>query len=277
MTTQNNEVCIVVVLFNPKEEQIYNVEALSARYTVVAIDNSEKASSVFCSFYVPLFDNKGIAAAQNVGIQYAKDHGFNYVLLLDQDSCISDGFVEGIVNDFKKIKEKDGSIGYLGPIFIDRETLQEYKNYTDKSKEYTEVSEIIASGALLSMKVIGKVGMMEDDLFIDLVDFEWCWRAKRLGFSGYMTRNIKLIHSIGCEYHNWHGFVLGISAPFRYYYQYRNTIWLCKRDYIPFGWKVKSVLRGMLDIFLVPIVSNKGKLCLRFIMKGIKAGLFNKE
>lgn len=273
--TIQEEVCVVAVFYNPKIEQIRKFEELSRCISVVVVDNSSTEYALEGCHYIPLGENKGIAAAQNVGIRYARLQGYKYVLLLDQDSTIDKSFIENIYNDYILLKEEDSKVGYIGPIFIDRDSNQEYKNYSDKSSVYTKTSEIIASGSFISMITLEAVGLMDESLFIDLVDFEWCWRAVSKGYTGYMTRNVKMIHSIGNEYHNWHGFVLGISAPFRYYYIYRNTLWLSKRNYVPSRWKIKSIIRGILDMFLVPVFSKQGGACLKNMFKGIKDGLLN--
>ncbi len=265
--------CLIVVLFRPEEGQIENVNALASRYSVVAVDNSKGEYGIRNAHYIPLHENKGIAAAQNVGIRYAREKGFKYVLLLDQDSKLDEGFVQNLVADFQEIRNIDPKVGFIGPVFVDDSSGQEYKNYSDKSEKFTRTSALIASGCLISMECLDTVGGMDESLFIDLVDFEWCWRANSMGYSGYMTRRVQMLHSIGKEYHNWHGFVLGISAPFRYYYQYRNTLWLCKRRYVPLRWKIKAIVRRMLDVIIVPIVSKNVLQVLKNMFKGIKEGL----
>lgn len=273
----NTNICVIIILYNSTAEQIKNVEALRYDYTVVAVDNSDEEIKLDNAHYISLHGNKGIAAAQNVGIKWAKEHGYRYVLLLDQDSKIDEDFVENLHKDFLRIKEIDSKVGFVGPVFVDEVSKQEYKNYTDKDEAFTKTSALIASGCLISMECLDIVGGMDESLFIDLVDFEWCWRAESNGYSGYMTRNVKMFHSIGKEYHNWYGFVLGISAPSRYYYQYRNTLWLIKRGYVPMIFKIKSVLRRLLDMVLVPIASKQGWQVLKNMVKGINDGLFKKN
>ena len=273
----NNIICIVV-LFNPRESHIKNLESLSSVYEIVAIDNSEEKNEIKAKsvHYIPLYENKGIAAAQNIGIEYARKKGYNYVLLLDQDSKLGDNFVQNLYADFLEIKKRDSQVGFVGPVFVDEASGQEYKNYSDKSEKFTRTSALIASGCLISMECLDTVGGMDESLFIDLVDFEWCWRAARGGFTGYMTRNVTMTHSIGKEYHNWHGIVLGISAPFRYYYQYRNTLWLFRRSYVPVIWKIKCI-RRLLDLILVPFASQEGWQVLKNMIKGIIDGLSKKK
>ena len=270
-------VCVVVVFYNPTKEQILKYEYLANSIRVVAVDNSKNQSSVSNIEYIPLYSNKGIAAAQNEGIKYAIREGYEFVLLMDQDSNIDNAFVLDMMNEYNILKKLHPEIGFLGPVFVDAESDQEYKNYIGKGEDYAKVDNVIASGCLIQTETLKSVGGMDESLFIDLVDFEWGWRVVSNGYQGYMTRNVKMTHSIGKEYHNWHGFVLGISAPFRYFYQYRNTLWLCKRDYVPFRWKVKSILRRTLDLLLVPLVSKEGIKCFKFMTKGIKMGLFYKN
>lgn len=279
MITRNeiNNVCIVVVFYNPKKEQIAQFEKLANHCTVVAVDNSDKKSSTSGIKYIPLFANKGIAVAQNIGIAFACREGFEFVLLMDQDSKIESSFVKDIVIEYERLKRIYLEIGFLGPVFVDEKSKQEYKNGIKKNEECTQIDVVIASGCLIPTGTLKSVGGMDESLFIDLVDFEWGWRATNMGYKGYMTRNVRMIHSIGNEYHDWYGFVLGLSSPFRYYYQYRNTLWLCKRTYVPFMWKVKSIFRRTLDMLLVPLASNEGMKCLKFMFKGIISGISNKN
>lgn len=272
-----DKICLIVVLYNPKIEQIRNVEAMSALYSVVAVDNSNEISPIKGVNYISLHQNKGIAAAQNEGIRFAKKQGFKYIILLDQDSKIDESFVLGMYEDFQKIKKHDSTVGFLGPVIIDEQTHTQYKNYTRDSESYHRVSAVIASGSLISVEAIDASGLMDESLFIDLVDFEWCWRAIMHGYSGYMTRNVKMVHTIGKEYHNWHGFILGLSSPFRYYYQYRNTLWLIRRGYVPIKWKIKSVFRRTLDMFIVPIISEDGWKVFKYMIKGFFDGIIKKN
>ena len=271
------DICIVVVWYYPNPNQINRFEKLSEKLDVIVIDNSKCGNKTNEHNYIPLHGNKGIAAAHNVGIRWAKEKGYKYVLLLDQDSILEESFVQNLYKDFMTIKDMDSKVGFIGPVFIDETSKQEYKNYTDKNEKYTRTSALMASGCLISMECLDAVGGMDESLFIDLVDFEWCWRAGSKGFTGYMTRNVTMTHSIGREYHNWHGFVLGLSAPFRYYYQYRNSLWLIRRSYVPRGWKIKSLVRRPLDMILVPLVSKQGWKVLKNMLKGTFDGLFKEN
>ena len=62
------------------------------------------------------------------------------------------------------------------------------------------------------MESIKEIGLMNSDLFIDMVDYEWCWRANSKGFTLYEDERVIFKHQIGSEQK-----VLGkqIIAPFQ--------------------------------------------------------------
>ena len=87
-----NHIVGVVVWYHPAEKE---VEALSLYMNdverVVVVDNSETDNSVLCEQlpnvqYISLGENKGIAAALNVGCNEAMKKGAEWVLTMDQDS-----------------------------------------------------------------------------------------------------------------------------------------------------------------------------------------------
>jgi len=38
---------------------------------------------------------------------------------------------------------------------------------------------------------------MNEDLFIDWVDFEWCWRARKKGYKIIGNANVVITHQLG--------------------------------------------------------------------------------
>ncbi|HFP9739483.1 TPA: glycosyltransferase family 2 protein, partial [Escherichia coli] len=71
---------------------------------------------------------------------------------------------------------------------------------------FSLTKQIIASGKLINLEVLDQVGFMEDDLFIDGVDHEWCWRAGRLGYKIAIIENAIMKHRLGDARGNFLGF-----------------------------------------------------------------------
>jgi len=64
---------------------------------------------------LPLGTNRGIAAAQNVGIEWARAHHSHYVLLLDHDSLPRPDMVDHLITTMKKKKALGEKVGMVGP------------------------------------------------------------------------------------------------------------------------------------------------------------------
>lgn len=276
MKAESN-IAIIVVLYHATKKQIEVFNTLSECYVVIAVDNSPDDNSCFmkgCE-YIPLYSNKGIAAAQNIGIEKCKQLGIQDIVFFDQDSDVCSDMVSNLVESFHKVSQSDPNIAALAPTIVNnRRTDSAYP--IGIKNEFTLVSSVISSGTTTSLQVIEDVGMMAEDLFIDYVDFEWCWRASSKGYHLYRAKGIMLPHTVGVADTSFLGYPFIISSPERYYYKYRNIILLSKRKYIPAIWKIKSVIRltaTLIHILLSGYYTGKRKECLTFATKGLREGL----
>lgn len=275
-----SDILIIVVLYN----QSVNIVNKWKRYVndrrhlfFCFIDNSENACTPIefsNSAYLANKKNIGIAAAQNLGIKYAQKNNYKYAIFFDQDSDVDDLYVERMKDEYVRIKERNHKIAILGPTVINKESSLEYKN-NDLIGDYgfALAPQLISSGSITEVSNFEIIGLMDELLFIDYVDFEWCWRAEKLGFLCARTHNVFLNHKVGQTERFFFKFPIIVSASTRYFYQYRNFIWLLKRSYVPKDWKKKVIVRKFFEVFFIPwIVPNKIQT-IKNIMRGIVAGV----
>lgn len=201
------------------------------------------------------------------------------MVFFDQDSDFTEKYVRSIVDEYERIAAFRKELFLLGPCVINKTNGEEYRSviHTDKKDDqgFVEKREIISSGSCVSVEKLNQVGTMDTRLFIDYVDFEHCWRANSKGYVCGITRNVTLSHKVGSrELHFPHGYRVIISAPFRYYYQYRNWLWLCRRNYVPRQWKFNTCIKFMFRIIYFPFVQKKWKTIEKNMFKGIYDGLF---
>lgn len=249
------KLCAIIVFFRPNSDQVTNAERISTFCPVIAIDNSDTVlPTTKVLQYIHLGGNKGIAVAQNIGVQIARERGFEYVIFLDQDSEISASAIDKLTEIFIKKKNVDADLGAIGPLVVNKETGKLYKNNIDKDR-LTMVKSMISSGMIVPMNVLDEVGGFEETFFIDMVDHEWCWRCVNKGYHLYIASEIQLMHQVGNGVTNIMGLQFIWSAPFRYFYKYRNSIWLFSRSYVPISWKIRTFLRMPLDLFIFLIGS----------------------
>lgn len=228
---------------------------------------------IYCRFEC----NIGIAAAQNEGIKYFLKKDYDYILFMDQDSLVSENMVVSLCRDMEWLKNHGFHVGGIGPQPINK---QNGKRYTEDFNVPTvadgkiiKVNQIISSASLIPVKLIRQVGMMDERLFIDGVDYEWCWRARVMaGVDFFISRTTSMLHQLG-EGDKFFLFrKIAITSPFRIYYQYRNYLWLLRRTYVPIRWKLKNGIKYFIKIFYYTLFPSQRKLYARNICKGMKDG-----
>ena len=270
------KIAVVIVLYY-SDKNDYNLLLNDSAISIIVVDNTPNRELTLTGrsiYYIPLKENKGIATAQNVGICKAQELGCTYVLFFDQDSVVKANYIEHIVSEYIHLKKVYPNLAVLGPTVVNKETGKKYKSvHKSQNQNYIILPSLISSGSVIEMNVIDDVGMMEEDLFIDSVDFEWCWRAKSKGYVCAMSLTIELLHKVGQKEYSFCGFPVILSAPIRYYYQYRNFLWLIRRNYVPLKWKINVGIRKLAEIILLPFYVKAKRTILKNIFLGIKDGL----
>lgn len=232
--------------------------------------------------WVLLKENMGIGTAHNVGIKMAVEQNFDGILLLDQDSNPPENLVRTLVEGVQFLKDRGIKVACLGPDIFNKNTNENYKPLVNKGKvlseDFVEKDVLISSGKLIVADAVKDIGMMDEDLFIDLVDFEWCWRARKYGYRVFSSKRTRMGHMVGqknvkiLKLYN-----LLIPSPIRHYYQFRNTLILLKRDYVPTYWKFKALVERSIEFILYPIFVSPRLRRIRYIVSGIRDGLFNRK
>ena len=63
-------------------------------------------------------------------------------------------------------------------------------------------------------------------------------------------------HRVGEGDYSFLGFPIIKSSPFRYYFIFRNTLRLLKRNYVPFDWKLKRTIRCVGTVIYIGLSTN---------------------
>lgn len=241
--------------------------------------------------FIGLDRNRGIAHAQNVGIEEARRRGRNFLLLLDQDSVPGPEAVAELLRAYTLIEEKDsvGAIGssytlqsgQSGSSFVRFRWFGFFKVYCDRAPvRVVEVDFLISSGTLFPMKVLQDVGPMKDELFIDHVDTEWFLRAGSHGYRFYGCCDAEMRHELGERgYRFWFGRWrnIPIHRGFRYFFMFRNSLWLYGQDYAPRKWVSADVLRLFYIFLFAGIFCSSGIENMKWMFRGLMAGIRGAE
>ena len=188
-----NNVVAIVILYNPDLDCLNkSLNSLIKQVdSVILVDNSidNNKTSIFLEKinldniqHLPQSANLGVAKAQNIGILNAISKDYEYCLIMDQDSIVSEGMVFQLVEDYIFLKSRKINLAVIGPTPINKISQKEYsprirKNYPffNDYDYLIKVNELISSGSLIHLNTFNDSGLMDENLFIDGVDHEWCW------------------------------------------------------------------------------------------------------
>ena len=257
----------ILVAYNPDTEELNQaVEKLKKQTDIVVVCNNSDYDVKFEDEQVKVFnfgENLGIAKAQSIGMKWAFENGADFVLQMDQDSVPNDDLVEKLLECYDKLTSKGYKVGLVGPQDYDKDTKELNKARLKKGDfiddtNYVSLEQTLSSGSLVPKYVYEVVGGMDDDLFIDAVDSEYCWRIRENGFLVIKSNDALLAHKLGDGKHKILGFLnVGVPSPIRHYYQIRNTLLLARRDYVPIYWKYSMLVKVVFKLLVYPFTLNK--------------------
>jgi rhamnosyltransferase len=293
--TSDPSICAIVVSFNPDVAVLVNLARQLDRNDCdyVLVDNGSGNIEDFadtllacarCKALIRLDENRGLAAAINIGLLHLRDVGCRFAVLFDQDSHIGPTYCRDILEAWEEAVAISGDrVAAIGPRLQDPDTgrrtpFREFDRMFFRSdRRVTENSSLyhtgflISSGTLVPIAVLADVGLMRDEYFIDNIDVEWCFRARSLGYELYGTDRAVLYHRIGEPSDNLlvrHG-ILVKHSPLRSYYSTRNRINLYRQRYAPLGWKVRDFCRFVLKSLWLLVFSAQRRDYWRNIRRGI--------
>lgn len=201
-----SEIAAGIVTYNPDLDKlrgtVYKLTEKVGRIYIV--DNaSENIAEIkdFCDITrkVALIENDsnmGIAAALNQIMTAADEDDFNWVLLLDDDSKISDNLIDGL---YEGTGYKD--IGIVCPRIRDINTGEFIKNKGEKreklKRKFQLLESCITSGSLVSLDAWFAAGGYDEYLFMDYVDFDFCIRLRKEHYRIIQKNGLVMDHELG--------------------------------------------------------------------------------
>lgn len=260
--------------------------------SVVIVDNGpDKAVVVWARQWpvaqvrcISLGHNMGIAFAQNRGIEWAATVDASHVLLMDHDSVPAKDMVAHLVGALTMRP----LAGAVGPCYVDSRRAKKKSPFVrtaglrrtrlecSTGEPVLEVDHLIASGCLIPMDVLARVGRMREDFFIDFVDVEWCLRARAAGYPVYGVCAARLEHRLGDEPLRFLGREYLTHSPCRHYFHVRNAVLLYREPWVPLNWKLVSASRLILKMGFHVLVTAPRLQHLARIASGFLHGLLGR-
>lgn len=277
------KIIAIIVCYNSREEEIKKtVKSINKQVDYVIIVNNDSSKydyNMFENVYnIILDENFGIAYAQNIGIKKALELKADFVLLSDQDTIYPERYIESF-SPF--LNEKKAAV--YCPTFYNTVSnsfapllIKKFQPVYDIS-EPTYVEQAIASGSIIDVNCFEKVGFMDERLFIDYVDQEFCWRLTSNGYKILAVPSIVITHSLGERQKTILGREITIWNDIRFHYLIRNAIFLATHsEFLVFNERMKLMHDALYGWCVNYFLLNHNLKSIGFIFTAIFNGLFKK-
>lgn len=250
---------IVVVFYRPDGDCVRRANRFAEFGLCVVVDNTEILSSASdlglhdSVVYLPNGENRGIATGINQGVAQLLQRGCSTALIFDQDSEPSDELLTGLPVLLEREVGAGRRVALIGPAYHDarlggtapfvRFRFPALERVEPAGTELISVDFLISSGSCINLLAWHDIGPMDDALFIDFVDLEWCVRARKSGYETLGSPTLQLSHSLGGEPVRVMGRAYPSHSPLRHYYLFRNATALILRGYMPLAWKWTELVK----------------------------------
>jgi len=268
---------IILLNFNSYQDTFECVESIlnsnETNYQVYIVDNASQDDSFSrlkkefqedkrISFLFSK-ENLGFSGGCNVGIKEALKREYDYVLLLNNDTIVTDSFLSEMLS----VAKKDTKVGIVGGKTLfndDRKSIWDAGGYIcEKSyrgirrrenhpdiNNVSEVGFVTCCLALVKTEVFKKIGLLPEAYFFGTEEWEFSLRAQRAGIKLMYTPKAIIYHKVGRSHDHTSAKML--------YNTYRNRILFVKRNFSKSTYY--SFMYKFLGLKLVQKLLNKGQL-----------------
>jgi rhamnosyltransferase len=283
---RKENICSIVVSYFPEGDFLSRLRRIKSQVAqVVVVDNAssdetakllEAAQTELGNAVIRNQANLGIATALNQGTAWAMGKGYAWCLLFDQDTTPSASMLQKLIAVYDQFPCRD-RLAVIGSNYR-AESVPVAR--VPKTQTWLERKTVITSGSLVSLAALDRIGPFRDEFFIDCVDFDFCLRARSMGFEVAEAIEPIMTHSVGLPAKHR---LLGRQgevfnhAPFRWYYITRNNIVLFG-EYLwkdP-AWVIKAVCARALASLLMLLFENSRLVKVKYMTAGFCDGLLGR-
>ena len=268
----------ILIIYHPTIDTVSHIQTYFNDVDKLFIFDNTEHGSAFKNEFIKLEkvsyfydgENKGISIRLNQGCQLAIDNGYDWFLLLDQDSSFN-------LNSFIDYKNRIEKYNAFYPLACFSPFLKVSNNKSEHLTEnFSYISALITSGTMLPKVIFKTIGLFDENLFIDLVDSDYSIRIRFKKIDIIAVHGIDFIHNIGnpCLRSSFKTLFLFkkrkiIHSPLRCYYIIRNYFYLQNKICKP-GEKISNYIDFDLYNFMLRNILYGGDLFqyLKYIYKG---------
>ena len=220
---QPKPVCVLTAAWNQADRTIECLHSVNGQgypsFTVVLVDNGSDdntASRVAAEFpdveIIHLSHNQGFAGGFNVGLRWAIDNRFPYILLINNDTILAPDCLAELV-EFAESQPSAGFVtakiyyasdrdriwsvgGRIQPMTLEIVAKGDDQRDQGQWNQPTEIDFAPLCGVLLTDRVLKKVGLLDEQFFVYYEDMDFCHRVRQAGIGLWMVPTARIWHAV---------------------------------------------------------------------------------
>lgn len=287
------KIATILINYNGYEDTadaINSIEKSSVKTDIIVVDNAsdqnegDKLKEAFSDIYViQSKENVGFSGGNNLGIKYALNKNYEYIMLLNNDTVISNKMIENLLKyasdhtvvsplmyyytNKKKIWFAGGDINR----FTGNTEHYMMNCIEDKQLQNTKCAFLTGCCMMIHTNIIKKVGLLDETYFMYCEDTDFSIRLKRNGFEMLMVPEAKLWHKVSSS-------TGGDESAFSLYYMTRNRLNYVKKyrkDLLPTAYAF-SIITRYIRAFQYKMRKNENWKTIRKAIKDHKRNISGK-
>jgi GT2 family glycosyltransferase len=248
--SSSSRIAVVIVNWNGRAYTLECLRSLQEQQhtelEVVLVDNGSIDGSVCAvrgqfpdTVIIRAGSNLGYAGGNNLGLGYALDRGFEYVLVLNNDTVLAADCAYQLVMDLERHPDAAAAAPksyYLdlpdiiyfagGKIRRNGQTIHIGGNCSD-GLEYGRAIDtewINGCAILFRGSALREIGLFEPRFFLLFEETDWCLRARRAGYRLRFVPDARLWHKVSPSFDT-------AESPLFLYYHTRNQFFWIERNF----------------------------------------------
>lgn len=247
MSTPYPKIAIILLNWNGKNDTLaclHSLEKLTyPHFETILVDNGSTDDSVLAirqQFpHITLLEtgaNLGFAEGNNVGIRYALAHDTDLFFLLNNDTVVAPSLLESFVHLFQThpqagilgariyLYDQRDTLDHLGGMWNPKKGIFTFVGLRSKEEPLTsrELDYVCGAGMIIRRSVIETIGLLESRFFLIWEESDFCFRARRAGFTTLSCPDAKLWHKVSASF-------IG-GKPHSTYFWWRNRLLWIERN-----------------------------------------------
>jgi rhamnosyltransferase len=212
-------VAAVVVTYHPDAGVVDRLSLIAEQCAPVLVVDNGSAEAILESLLavagvevLALGENLGIGVALNRGLERARALGCEWAVTFDQDSTPAPGMVGALLRSVVTHAQPE-KVAAMGPRLREERVLHEDHRWVRphprcrwgfqlvpcREQDLSGVAFVITSGCLTNLRAFEEIGPMDEGLFIDYVDHDYCLRAQTCGYEVGVSAGAILTHNLGAK------------------------------------------------------------------------------